>query len=356
MNVLYVVFTSILLAKATYAESALEAYFDPKRPLTVTTGSWYEIVSWAARTYNCENSPESMACMACCANVPDFAKEMGVAPIGISNDVWFSPETSATCGMCLRVYMPLDTNGEQLSASAYMGTTPYYQNVEKNWAYNAKIEYDDQLEMPYFTAIIVEWFDRNQTDGVAMTYPVQRLDTDKFGDWVVHYRPVPCPVNGHGLSFEFMDYSKEYPFPIPANQTDWTNSAASVGAAANGVGKELCDNQLNQPCGNIAPADPNRYPLKFIKMKVGSYRFPVGAVSMEVEGREYTMKRSGDNFWSPVGGLPKWLELTTPVTFKVQCLDGSSAEWVSAQVVPGDCLCAYQDPRCIPCEVPDVQC
>lgn len=43
------------------------------------------------------------------------------------------------------------------------------------------------------------------------------------------------------------------------------------------------------------------------------------------------------------------------MTVNVQCLDGAAARWKTATVVPGKCLCMYQDPDCVPCES-QVQC
>lgn len=79
-------------------------------------GTWYDITTWAARTHNCDNHPESVACMACSQvsrhlgritihhadllyiagmptsrwlcfplqNMPPFTKQTGVVPIGAS--------------------------------------------------------------------------------------------------------------------------------------------------------------------------------------------------------------------------------------------------------------------------------
>ena len=68
------------------------------------TSYYYDIEAWAARTNNCRNT-DSMACMACSMPVLESFELAGIAPIGVSNDWWFLPERSATCGMCMRVYM-----------------------------------------------------------------------------------------------------------------------------------------------------------------------------------------------------------------------------------------------------------
>lgn len=335
-----------------HTDITLTRYLNPQTPLINSTGFWFDVVSWAARTNNCVNSPESMACMACSSNVPRFAHEMHVAPIGVGNDLWFAPETSATCGMCLKVYLPLSS----LNISKGKGSAPYYPNVAQPWAYSANIGWDDDVKMHYFVAIIVEWFDRNQTSATAITYPVANKSTDGFGEWEVLYHAIPCPVNGHNMTFHFMDYSKPFPLPI-TGQEGWIASAPSVGPIPQGYSKSLCNNQLNQPCGQIDKASSIRTPLQAIKLKVGGYRVPVGAVVMEINGSQYAMKRTGDNFWSPENDAVHIEELDVPVTIRVQCLDGqpSTSIWRSASLVPGNCLCAYQDPECIPCES-QVQC
>lgn len=98
-------------------------------------GYYYDIEAWAARTNNCRDSP-SMACMACSMPVLESFERAGIAPIGVSNDWWFLPERSATCGMCMRVYM----FDEPISG----GTNPFRETVGQPWAYSARI-YDDPV-------------------------------------------------------------------------------------------------------------------------------------------------------------------------------------------------------------------
>eukprot|EP00955_Chlamydomonas_euryale_P022689 239752-Chlamydomonas_euryale.AAC.5 len=33
-----------------------------------------------------------MACMACSSSVPAFSQELGIAPLGVGNWLWFNPE------------------------------------------------------------------------------------------------------------------------------------------------------------------------------------------------------------------------------------------------------------------------
>jgi hypothetical protein len=350
--VVLLLLTAVAIESNAQSDHTLRGYLDPQTPLFNSTGFWFDVVSWAARTNNCVDHPESMACMACSSNVPTFADEMHVAPIGVGNDLWFSPDTSATCGMCLKVYLPLSSSNSKVSKG--IGSTPYYPNIAKPWAYNAKIWWDEAMNLHYFVAIVVEWFDRNQTSATAITYPVANKSTDGFGEWEVLYRAIPCPVNGHNMTFQFMDFSKPFPLPITGQQ-GWTASAPSVGPIPQGYSKSLCNNQLNEPCGKIDKASNTRSPLQAIKMKVGGYRVPVGAVVMEINGTQFTLKRTGDNFWSPINDTPHIDQLNEPVKFYVQCLDGQSATWKETDVVPGNCLCAYQDPACVPCES-NVQC
>ena len=41
-----------------------------------------------------------------------------------------------------------------------LGQSPYNSSVMKEWAYGAKVTYDPDMEMSYFVATIIEWFDR----------------------------------------------------------------------------------------------------------------------------------------------------------------------------------------------------
>lgn len=62
---------------------------------------------------------------------------------------------------------------------------------------------------PYFVATVVEWFDRYQTTGLDITYPIfqQRDAIGAFGTWSVGLQPVACPVDTN-LTINFHDYSK----------------------------------------------------------------------------------------------------------------------------------------------------
>lgn len=121
-----------------------------------------------------------MACMACSMPVLESFERAGIAPIGVSNDWWFLPERSATCGMCMKVYM----YDESVQGG---GTRPYSNTVQEPWAYSAKVYDDPIVGAPYFIATIVEWFDRYQYSGLDITYPIfqQRDSIGNFGVWTV---------------------------------------------------------------------------------------------------------------------------------------------------------------------------
>jgi len=158
-------------------------------------GTWYDITKWAARTRNCDNASTSVVCMACAMNMPAFTVPAHVAPIAVGDELFGSPEKSATCGMCLRVYMPEDYPKCNESRAGHdphcagFGTHPYLRYVSKPWAWKARVESDPKLNMSYFTAIIIEWFDRDQPVPHALTYPTQGVgSTEQF----VQGGPMPC--------------------------------------------------------------------------------------------------------------------------------------------------------------------
>lgn len=287
-----------------------------------------------------------MACMACSMPMLDTLTDAGVAPIGVSNDWWFLPEQSATCGMCMKVYM-YDT-----PALGSSGTNPLKDTVTEPWAYSAKVEYDEDVGAYYFTAVIVEWFDRYQSSGLDITYPIfqKRGQINSFGQWNVGLEPVPCPVGNNSLTISFMDYSKPYP---TSGGSGWAASD-STGILPEGVEERLCDNQFDVPCGNIVD-DPSKNPVGWPKVKVWGSKYPIGSLALVSNGQEYDMKRSADDFWEPAGANPG-LSASNSVTVRLQCLDGGpNTSVVETDIVPGECLCKYQDPDCKPCYT-DIQC
>ena len=196
-----------------------------------------------------------MACMACSMPVLDSFEQAGIAPIGVSNDWWFLPERSATCGMCMRVYM-FDEG---------QGTHPLRDTVSQPWAYSAKVYEDPIVGVPYFYAFVVEWFDRYQSSGLDITYPIfqQRDQIGRFGVWSVGLEPVPCPVDA-SLTLNFMDYSKPYPESGSATEGSVWQASESAGVLPDDV--SLCDNRYDVICGNIVH-DPNRNPVSWPKVR-----------------------------------------------------------------------------------------
>ena len=333
----------LLLLIAADAKELYEWYDSGIIP---ATSYYYDIEAWAARTNNCRNTP-SMACMACSMPVLGFFEQAGIAPIGVSNDWWFNPERSATCGMCMKVYM-YDTP----ASGTQRGTAPMKDTVGQPWAYNAKIEYDDAKGAYYFVAVVVEWFDRYQSSGYDITYPIfdKGEEVRYFGQWNVALEPIPCPIGNNTLTLNFMDYSK----PYPVNGEQGWSAGDSSGYLPDGVEESLCDNQYDRPCGTIID-EPSKNPVGWPKLKVWGSTYPVGSVTIVYNGQEYAMRRSVDDFWEPSSGNPG-LQTDSEVTVRIQCLDGGpSASTIETTIIAGECLCKYQDPECIPCST-DIQC
>ena len=53
-----------------------------KKFLPMCRGFWYDIRKWGARSHTCDSRPDSVACMACSQNLPNYAYTAGVVPIG----------------------------------------------------------------------------------------------------------------------------------------------------------------------------------------------------------------------------------------------------------------------------------
>jgi len=208
---------------------------------------------------------------------------------------------------------------------------------------------------PYFVATVVEWFDRYQTTGLDITYPIfqQRDAIGAFGTWSVGLQPVPCPVDTN-LTINFHDYSKPYPVSGGASEGDTWNPDESIGTIVDNPAVSLCDNRYDVICGQMVD-DPNKNPVGWPKIKAWGSRFPLGDLTVVYGGQEFAMKRSADDFWEPLGPNPG-LTVESAVTIRVQCLDGEMAYTKETTIDRvGDCLCKYQDPECRPCET-DIQC
>ena len=317
----------------------LAHYFAPGYAPVQAEGYWYEIQAWGARTENCFGT-KSMACMACAMNTPDFAAAVGTVPIGVSNDLWFEPERAATCGMCLRVYMP-EAGTPEAALSAPAGTKPYFRNVEEPWAYNATIKQDADGAF-YFEAVVVEWFDRWQASGDSLTYPAFNLSdpdnvrqgwTDDFGVWKAAWKPVPCSVGTHNMTFFLVDFQEPHPLPI-GSDSSWRRSGSSAGVLPSGAAGSLCDNQAAEPCGRLG-VDAESLP--FIKLKIAGGRYPIGAVALTAaDGETQDMRLSGDGFWQASTGD---IAVNDTLALNITCLDGDLATTVAWSLVPEDCFC-----------------
>jgi hypothetical protein len=91
-------------------------------------------------------------------------------PTAVADELWFQPTKSAVCGMCLKISispgMPSPTCTDSTAQTATCpgsGTTPY-TSVNQPWAWNATVyPADANNPLPYFIAVIIEWFDRCAT-------------------------------------------------------------------------------------------------------------------------------------------------------------------------------------------------
>lgn len=301
-------------------------------------GTWYDITKWAARSNTCDKVPSSVACMACAMNMPRFTNESGVVPIAVANELFGTPEKGATCSMCLRIYMPLNytdcgknSNGRDPYCQG-KGLYPYYKNIEQPWAWSGKIMYDNETSLYYFTALIIEWFDRAQLLPYQLTMPTQgKGPTGNFGDWPIKYKGVPCPVGKRGIEIQFLDFSR----PTPANSS-------------------ICNNQFGVPCGGSKVSSPGE-PLGYLKVLLASTRIPISGMEYYVDGKWQTMGRSGDGFWQPGKGVSySTLNPNNALPLKIFCTDGSKP--LTTTVVPAKMLCSYQDPYCLGVEQVGLQC
>jgi len=102
--------------------------------------------------------------------------------------------------MCLKVYMPNGTTTppgcpDPNDVSSYPGcsgdgTEPYSSSVADPLNYGAKVEYDSERQLPYFTAMIIEWLDRCYTH-LPPTNIFLSLALSRFG-LAVKKEQVPC--------------------------------------------------------------------------------------------------------------------------------------------------------------------
>lgn len=76
-------------------------------------------MDWAQASTICDGRPDTVACMACSFDLPEFAKEERLAPLGVYDALWFSPEAGGTCGMCLKVWLPEGEDSPDCQADSY---------------------------------------------------------------------------------------------------------------------------------------------------------------------------------------------------------------------------------------------
>lgn len=214
-----------------------------------------------------------------------------------------------------------------------VGNYPYLTSISKPWAWSGKIEFDRETNLSYFTALIIEWFDRAQLLPYQLTMPTQgKGPTHQFGDWPVKYKAVPCPVGKRGIEVQFLDWSKA----IPADSS-------------------ICNNQYGEPCGGSYIPLPGK-PMGYLKLMLTSMRIPVSMVNFYSQGKWQLMKRSGDGYWQPTQGgtYDRNKSPKEELRLKIYCADGSAP--LTTTVIPGKMLCSYQDPYCLGVEQAGVQC
>lgn len=103
-----------------------------------------------------------------CSDPYSSSTDMGlVCTAAVANELWFQPERSSVCGMCLKISLPpgtanpdCQTDAQKIASCPGAGTQPY-TSVDQPWAWNAKVyPADTNNPNPYFIAVIIEWFDR----------------------------------------------------------------------------------------------------------------------------------------------------------------------------------------------------
>lgn len=305
-------------------DPTLRNYIDGK-PFVNSRGTWYDIVTWAARTHHCDNFPKSVSCMACAMDMPPFTGPAGVVPIAVGSEFFGTPEKGATCGMCVRVFMPQNykycADHDSNPYCSGVGSRPYIKYMSASWAWRAKIGWSPAEKLHYYDAIIIEWFDRAAKVPYQITMPTQGKNTANFGDWPIKYKAIPCPTGNLTMRFQFLDFRK----PVP-------------------VTKGICNNQLSTPCGGESVQFKGK-PLGYLKFMITQQRIPISAVSLRINGNWKKLKRSGDNFWQPAF-LYTVQDPNKTMAVKISCADGS-APLYQYGIIPAKMLCAYQTPNCL---------
>ena len=174
-----------------------------------------------------------------------------LASAAVSDELWFQPTKGSVCGMCLKISLPAGTaspactaNTSETATCPGLGTHSY-SSVSQPWAWNAKIyPADVNNTLPYFIAVIIEWFDRsgtlcqycqfqqetnkllhmrnsllpacrNQTIPYEVTYPTQNVSTDDFGTWPIIYEGIDCPIGNYTLQYHILNVSTDVRPELP---------------------------------------------------------------------------------------------------------------------------------------------
>ncbi|DBB16324.1 TPA: hypothetical protein ACH3X3_014630 [Trebouxia sp. C0006] len=231
--------------------------------------------------------------------MPAYAQAAGVGPIAVADELWFQPTKSAVCGMCLKISISPGTpsptctdSTAQTATCPGSGTTPY-TSVNQPWAWNATVyPADANNPLPYFIAVIIEWFDRNQTLPYEVTYPTQNVSTDAFGTWPIIYEGIECPVGNYKLQYHF------------------ENVSTVIGTA----NSSLCDNELNAPCGTV---QADERPFAYLAFKAIGERIPLAAMQVRLfpNASWLDMARSGADYWqiNDYATVPAVLDPTNPL-------------------------------------------
>eukprot|EP01025_Chloroclados_australasicus_P014009 TRINITY_DN16558_c0_g3_i1.p1 TRINITY_DN16558_c0_g3~~TRINITY_DN16558_c0_g3_i1.p1 ORF type:complete len:387 (-),score=29.42 TRINITY_DN16558_c0_g3_i1:570-1730(-) len=278
----------------------------------VSRGEWFNVQDWAAATNMCTGNATTVACMSCSMNMPKFALQEKIAPFGVSDFLWAYPEAGATCGMCLKVYLPSEDvlvqcdDVKSKPNCIGSGSAPYSSFSTAPWAWESPLYFDPDLSLNYIIGIVVEWYDLDVPLPYGISYLTQGQDTQGFGSWPVQISAIECPVGKHAMEYAFI----------------------SLGS--------LTQNIYNK------------------KLQIAGNRMPILSVEIYLGNNWYTMKRTGndddgdypdgDGHWMSPAGV--FHNPRTPLSLRIWCA-GSSETVLENALVPNDMMCEYQDPKCI---------
>ncbi|GMH44612.1 hypothetical protein BSKO_12564 [Bryopsis sp. KO-2023] len=264
-------------------------------------GEWFNVLDWAQASTICDTRPDSVACMACSFDLPKFAVQERLAPLGVFDELWFNPEPAAVCGMCLKVWLPNGTDAPACHTQDYetqpdcpgRGDSPWSEKASEPWAWSSPVYWDEKD--PYIYAIIVEWYDVDVPHKYGIAYATQGRSPQGMGNWPVRYKAVPCPVSSFTLEYSLVRYEGE------------TN-------------------------------------LYSRKLMIAGQRTPITAVEIFLEdGKWHKAERTADGFWSHNGGIKHSRD--SPFDLKIWCT-GNPQPAIEKGLVPSEMMCIYQDPDC----------